>query len=277
MPEDPAPSPSPAPVSPGAGPSLTVIRTLNRHARGLMTMAKRVAYRLPVLRAALFPEYRYWLDPGELAAMVGLIDATRGDGAVVEIGVARGDTSVFLLEHLRTTGDPRTLVLVDTFDGFTGESIAYEVSQREKRSSELSDYSYGNARVFNHSLARLGYTNYRIIEGDCSKVDWSKIGPIGALLLDVDLYLPTLETLEAVWPLIVPGGGVVVDDCAEPAWCDGALQAYREFITRHDLPFTRVGGKGALLRKPGPDDTGVQSRPPGPTGAPGDQRPVSPA
>ncbi len=256
MPENPPPSPSPAPGGPAAGPSLSVIRTLNRRARGLMTMAKRVAYRLPGVRTALFPEYRYWLDPGELAAMVELIDGTRGKGALVEIGVARGDTSVFLLEHLRTTGDPRTLVLVDTFDGFTRESIDYEVANRDKRSRELSDYSYGNARVFDHSLARLGYTNYRVIESDCSKVDWSGIGPIGAVLLDVDLYLPTLETLEAIWPLIVPGGGVVVDDCVEPAWCDGALQAYREFIARHDLPFIRVGGKGALLRKPGPVDAG---------------------
>ena len=216
-----------------------------------MTTIKRIVYRMPVLRNAMLPEYRYWVDPGELAAMVGLIDATRGtDGAVVEIGVARGDTSVFLLEHLRTTGDPRTLVFVDTFDGFTPESIDYEVAKREKRASEISDYSYGSVRIFNHSLARLGYTNYRIIRSDCSKVDWTQIGPIGAVFLDVDLYLPTAETLEALWPLIVPGGGVVLDDCVEPAWCDGALQAYREFIDRHGLPFRRVGGKGALLKKP---------------------------
>ena len=219
-----------------------------------MTLAKRIAYRLPVLRNPLLPEYRYWVDPGELAAMVGLIDATRDTGgAVVEVGVARGDTSVFLLEHLRTTGDPRPLTLVDTFDGFTRESVDYEVANREKRASELSDYSYGSPRIFNHSLARLGYTNYRIIQADCSKVDWSGMGPIGAVFLDVDLYLPTAVTLEALWPLVVPGGGVVLDDCVEPAWCDGALQAYREFIDRHGLPFVRVGGKGALLRKPAED------------------------
>ena len=216
-----------------------------------MTLAKRIAYRLPVIRNTMLPEYRYWVDPGELAAMVGLIDATRGTGgAVVEVGVARGDTSVFLLEHLRTTGDPRTLVLVDTFEGFTRESIDYEVANREKRAAELSDYSYGSPKIFNHGLERLGYTNYRIIQNDCSKVDWSGIGPIGAVFLDVDLYLPTAVTLEALWPLIVPGGGVVLDDCVEPAWCDGALQAYREFIDRHGLRFERVGGKGALLRKP---------------------------
>ncbi len=252
MPSSPTPMAPRTPRSPGVGASISLARVLNRRARGLMTLIKRIVYRVPGLRNVMLPEYRYWVDPGELSAMVGLIDATRGTGgAIVEIGVARGDTSVFLLEHLRTTGDERGLVLVDTFEGFTRESIDYEVANRRKRATELSDYSYGSARVFNHGLARLGYTNYRIIEGDCSKVDWEEIGPIGAVFLDVDLYLPTAVTLEALWPRIVPGGGIVLDDCVEPAWCDGALQAYREFIERHGLPFVRVGGKGAMLRKPG--------------------------
>ncbi len=251
MPSSPTPSSPRIPRFTGVGASRSLVYFLNRRARRVMTLIKRIVYRLPVLRNVMLPEYRYWVDPGELSAMVGLIDATRGTGgAIVEIGVARGDTSVFLLEHLRTTGDPRTLVFVDTFNGFTPESIDYEVTNRRKRAAEISDYSYGSARVFNHSLARLGYTNYRIIEGDCSEVDWKEIGPIGAVFLDVDLYLPTAATLEALWPLIVPGGGVVLDDCVEPAWFDGALQACREFIDRHGLPFVRAGGKGALLRKP---------------------------
>lgn len=214
-----------------------------------MTMVKRIVYRVPVLRNPMLPDYRYWVDPGELAAMVELIDATRGRGAVVEIGVGRGDTSVFFLEHLRTTADPRRIVFVDTFSGFTKEDIDYEVARRDKRAQEISDYSYGSARIFNRSLARLGYTNYRVIESDCTKVDWEEIGPVGAVFLDVDLYLPTAETLEAIWPLIVPGGGVVIDDCVEPAWCDGALQACREFSQRHGLRVHRAGGKGAVLKE----------------------------
>lgn len=251
MPSSPTPPLPRTPRFTGASPSASLVRAMTRRARRLMTLIKHIVYRLPVLRNSMFPAYRYWVDPGELSAMVGLIDATRGaGGAIVEIGVARGETSVFILEHLRTTGDARTLVLVDTFSGFTPESVDYEVANRRKRASEISDYSYGNARVFNYSLARLGYSNYRIIEGDCSKVDWKEIGPIGAVFLDVDLYLPTSATLEALWPLIVPGGGVVLDDCVEPAWFDGAFQACREFIDRHGLPFVRVGGKGALIRKP---------------------------
>ena len=184
--------------------------------------------------------------------MLGLIDATRRTGAaVVEIGVGRGDSSVFILQHLSTTGDPRDLVLVDTFGGFTPESIAHEIGERRKMSSEISDYSYLDDRVFEHGLKRLGYSNYRIVKADCAKVNWADVtGPVGAVLLDVDLYLPTRQVLDALWPLVVPGGGFVVEDCIEPNWADGALQAYTEFTELHELPFAGVGGTGGLAIKP---------------------------
>ena len=250
---------SPTPFSPrsrrrhGAGILIPVANYLSGRARGLMRAARYVVYRTPLLRNLMLPEYRYWVDPGTLAAMVELISATRATGgAVVEVGVGRGFTSVFLLEHLRSIGDRRSLLLVDTFSGFTDASTDHEVVSRNKRTSDLTDYSYGSPKVFDFGLARLGYRSYRIIASDCTKVDWGEIGPIGALLLDVDLYRPTRDTLELVWPLVVPGGGVVVDDCIEPHWADGALQAYREFTEAHDLPFRRVGGRGGLLKKEKP-------------------------
>lgn len=235
-----------------AGLVASIVRALHHRLPGLVGAARRTVYRTPLLRNVMLPTYPYWVDPGVLTAMLGLIDATRNTGAaVVEIGVGRGDSSVFILEHLLTTADPRNLVLVDTFDGFTRESIAYETSERRKRGSEISDYSYLDSRVFEHGLVRLGYSNYRIVAGDCTEVRWAEVvGPVGAVLLDVDLYLPSRRTLDAIWPLVVPGGGIVVDDCIEPNWADGALQAYTEFTKLHGLPFTRVGGKGGLMIKP---------------------------
>jgi hypothetical protein len=196
------------------------------------------------------PSYPYKLNPAQLGAMLELIDGTRVAGAAIaEIGVAKGDTSVFLLEHLRTVEDERPLLLFDTFGGFTPESVAVEVSDRGKAPGEYGVFRYSDAKRFERNLRKAGYDRFRIVEGDASSFDWSTIAPIGAVLLDIDLYQPTISTLEAIWPHLVPEGGIVVDDCLPDTPWDGSLQAYEEFIAAHGLPFERVGQKGAVLRK----------------------------
>jgi O-methyltransferase len=215
----------------------------------LLESTKFAIYRTPVLNRLMAPKYPYKLNPGQLCAMLGFIDATLGSGAAIaEIGVAQGDTSVFLLEHLRTTHDERTLHLFDTFDGFTEVSIDHEVSVRGKSRVDFGAFRYGDEARFNSNLHRLGYTQFRTIKGDASEYDWPSLGPIGALLVDIDLYQPTLDILRAVYPQLVPGGGIVLDDCLPNTPWDGSLQAYEEFIRKHKLPFERVGRKGAVIR-----------------------------
>ncbi len=197
------------------------------------------------------PSYPYKLNPGQLSAMVALIDETRDAGAsIAEIGVAKGDTSVFLLEHLRRQRDERPLFLFDTFGGFTPDSVAVEVSRRGKAAGDYGVFRYSDESRFRRNLQRAGYENFRVVKGDASSFDWSTVAPIGAVLLDIDLYQPTIATLDAIWPHLVPAGGIVVDDCLPDTPWDGSLQAYEEFIAAHDLPFERVGEKGAVARKP---------------------------
>ena len=152
---------------------------------------------------------------------------------------------MFILEHLRTTGDARTLVLVDTFSGFTPESVDYEVANRRKRPPRsLTTPTVAPGSSITASLVSAIPTT----AFDCSKVDWKEIGPIGAVFLDVDLYLPTSATLEAL------------SDRPRRRRRSGRLRGARlvrrrlpglpEFIDRHGLSFVRVGGKGALLMKP---------------------------
>lgn len=219
--------------------------------RNLKEAAKWVVYRAPVADRLMAPSYPYKLNPGQLSAMVQLIDNTRDTGAsVAEIGVAKGDTSVFLLEHLRTVQDERALLLFDTFGGFTPDSVAVEVADRGKPEGEYGVFRYSDETRFRRNLEKAGYENFLIVKGDASSFDWSTIAPIGAVLLDIDLYQPTLSSLEAIWPHLVPQGGIVVDDCLPDTPWDGSLQAYEEFIAAQDLPFERVGQKGAIVRKP---------------------------
>lgn len=216
----------------------------------VIELGKWITYRLPLLGRLMAPDYPYKIDPGQLAAIVGLIDATRGtSAAVVEVGVAQGNSSVFFLEHLATIGDLRPLWLFDTFEGFTPGSIDLETKLPGKAGFDYSQFRYGDERRFRRNLHAAGYTNFHTVKGDAAAFDWTSFGPVGAVLLDIDLYQPTIAVLEAVYPLLVEGGGIVLDDClADTPW-DGALRAYQEFIARHSLEFDRVGHKGAMIRK----------------------------
>jgi hypothetical protein len=125
-----------------------------------------------------------------------------------------------------------------------------EVSLRGRARREYDAFRYGDEDRFRRNLAKAGYSNFETISGDAAAFDWESVAPIGAVLLDVDLYQPSIRILNAVYPLLVPGGGIVVDDCVSvPPW-DGALQAYDEFIRAHDLLFERIGQKGALIGSP---------------------------
>lgn len=211
---------------------------------------KYAVYRTPVIDRIMAPRYPYKINPGQLHAMIGFIEATKGtNAAVAEIGVAQGDTSTFLLEHLKTTADSRTLLLFDTFAGFTEESVSHEVNKRGKAVFEYDKFQYGDEARFQRNIKNAGYDNFRTVKGDASKFDWDGLGPVGAVLLDIDLYQPTIDILNAIYPNLAPGGGIVLDDClADTPW-DGSLQAYEEFITAKGLPFERVGHKGAVIRK----------------------------
>ena len=223
--------------------------------RILEFLKKYIGYRLvsrfPYVRDYVLPSHRFGIDPIQLACLVRLIENTRTEGGLVcEIGVGVGHTSVFLLEHLRSTGNPAEVILVDTFDGFTEGSIEYEVRNRDKNRSEIDVFKYGSAKLFEANIRRLGYDRFTVIAEDCQVVDGEALGPIAVALLDVDLYVPTKRTLERIWPNIVSGGGCLVDDCREGGPWDGAYQAYSEFVDEHQLPFLPVGRKGGLLVKP---------------------------
>ena len=72
-----------------------------------------------------------------------------------------------------------------------------------------------------------------MIEGDISKtsLDFSSKYPgtrFSLLNIDVDLYEPTLSTLENLYPLVSPGGIIVVDEYALCNW--GATEALQDYF-----------------------------------------------
>jgi O-methyltransferase len=216
--------------------------------RTLKEAAKYLVYRTPVRR--LFdPRYPYYVNPAELAFLCDAISATKlTGGAILEIGVAKGETSIFLMEHLRTTQDGRPLYLIDTFCGFTAESIDYERRHRAKSSSDLAIFRWGSPTIFADTLRKQGYSNFKIFQSDATQLHYQQFAPIAVVFIDIDLYKPTRAALEEIWPHLARPSFILVDDCAANTPYDGALSAYEEFIRERGLAPHFVGEKGGIVR-----------------------------
>jgi O-methyltransferase len=217
---------------------------------------KRVAFRWPGLRELSRPRYPYNIEPLQLSWLCEAIEKTKTNptrtaspGCIVEVGVARGMTTVFLLEHMKNIGDLRIYVCIDTFSGFVDEDVEYEVKMRGKIRNHYRGWGWNQRDIFDNNIDKCGFRNIRVIQADARTFDWSSIPPIDVMLLDVDLYLPTKAVLEHSYSRWSPHARVMLDDCAEGGNYDGAHQAYIEFCAAKGWRTLIVGNKGGIIIK----------------------------
>lgn len=167
-------------------------------------------------------------------------------GDVVECGVWRGGSTMMLAGALSDTGDTsRTIWLYDTFAGMS------EPDERDAKVSGQPARAKWEARrqedgVVDWCLASLdevrtnvrltGYPadRFRFVQG---KVEDTIPGEtpeeIAILRLDTDFYESTKHELHHLFPRVVRGGVVLIDDYGE--W-RGARQAVDEYLNSHNAP-----------------------------------------
>jgi predicted O-methyltransferase YrrM len=218
--------------------------------RWLIERLKSWTYRSELLGGLSAPDYEYGLQVSQLCAIAQAITETAGtEGRVVEIGVARGMTTVFLNKHLDELGDRRPYLAIDTFSGFTSRDVDYEVAHRGKRREAFYGFTYNDAAVFRRNMARLGFDRVEVLKLDVNELRHDHLGPVSVALLDVDLFRPTLHALAVTYEALQEGGYIFVDDVVDGNIYDGAGQAYVEFTQRMGLPTIKVGDKCGVLRK----------------------------
>lgn len=217
-------------------------------------LVKRALFWSP-LRAYVLYKYRYAFTPAQLARLTRLAtEAAATDGDFCEIGCYRGYTTVFLNRHLDAVAPAKRYWAIDTFGGFVPSDVRHERQERGKDSPEdrraLDKFTINSRRWFEANLRENGITRVRThaaaVQDFCFPADTR----LCFVLLDVDLYLPTVAGLEKVWPLLASGGLVVVDDCQADHVYDGARQAVAEFCAKHGIGHELLETKLAVLRKP---------------------------
>jgi len=200
---------------------------------------KEAVYRLAPQRVRL-PSYPYMVHPAGLAFLCRCLEETASvPGAVVEIGCAWGETTLFLNEHLKWMKSDKPYLSIDTFAGFPAEHVAHESAARGKDHDFLTTAftrTGVTATWYRRAMARAGATRVNAIAADISTYEFDPDLQISFCFIDVDLYLGVRDALAKVYARLSPGGIIAVHDCRGVAWADGSRQAYDEFVAQHGLP-----------------------------------------
>lgn len=213
----------------------------------MLTGVRALLWHTP-FRHYMYYRYSYSFTPEQLAFFLGCLNETREvAGSIFEIGCASGNTTCFLNRHLQTSEIDKDYYCIDTFCGFTREDVLFEVDKRGKNWRDFTGFRVNRLKWFEYTLRQNGCKNVFCIQSDVQEYKFE--GAISFCLLDVDLYRPTMHALQNVWPLLAPGGIIVVDDCKAANQFDGALEAYSEFTDSHSIPRRIQFGKLGVLHK----------------------------
>jgi len=176
-----------------------------------------------------------------LCAAVSYVAVNRIPGALVECGVWRGGSMMAAAHTLVAARErDRDLWLFDTFTGMTSPSVfdrrSWDAKSAAEILSELGSGQEGNIwceASIDEVRANLLTTGYppehsHFVKGPVEEtIPHDGLHDIAILRLDTDWYESTLHELLHLYPRIVPGGVLIIDDYGE--W-DGARRATDEFL-----------------------------------------------
>jgi len=142
-------------------------------------------------------------------------------GDFFEAGVWRGGMLVVMAAVLARFGDKDRIVWgADSFSGLP-------TSGKGDEKDYAGLFSASEVAV-KETLAMLSLTRVRLLTGWFSETLPSFKSPISLLRIDGDLYSSTMECLTCLYPLVSPGGFIVIDDFGSFPGCNEATLEFRK-------------------------------------------------
>lgn len=158
-----------------------------------------------------------------------------GKGDIVEFGCYAGTTSLFISRLLAMQKSTREFHVYDSFEGLPEK-------RAEDHSRAGDQFKAGELAVtkkqFIVNYKKAGLQLPRIHKGwfsDLTEEDVPK--KIAFAFLDGDYYESVMTPLRLIWPRLVPGAVIVVDDYANEA-LPGAAKAVDEWLLAHPAKLT---------------------------------------
>jgi hypothetical protein len=178
-----------------------------------------------------------------------LADGVPGD--LVETGVWRGGTSIFMRAVLKAHGvEDRTVFVADSFEGLPAPDAETFPHDAKSRLHNYEFLAVSQETVAEH-FGRFGLLDDQVefVKGWFRDTMPSLAGRTWAVIrLDGDMYESTISVLENLYPGLSPGGYVIVDDYHSLAHCRKAVHDYRE-AHGIDGEIHQIDWTGAYWRK----------------------------
>jgi O-methyltransferase len=214
----------------------------------ILRFVKYIFFSTPLWRFFL-PIMKFDMTIPQLDFITKTIHSIQQTGAVLEVGVGGGATSVIINRYMEEFKINRPFYAIDTFYGFTKEDILFEQKVRNKTDNYVY-YRSNSKEWYEKTLLAHGIRGAKVFKADANDFNYELIMPLAFVLFDVDLYKPTKTALPLLYKILAPGGVIVVDDCSPiESIYDGAGQAYREFCNENGLIQELVHDKLGVIRK----------------------------
>jgi O-methyltransferase len=167
------------------------------------------------------------------------------EGDIVECGVWKGGSMMAIAETLINLGDTsRYLYLFDTFEGMTPPSkndvdisgiAAEELLSKSEKTQDTSVWCCAGLDVVKQGLGMVNYPKDKIhyVQGMVEEtIPEHAPEKIALLRLDTDWYESTKHEMEHLFPRLVKGGILIIDDYGH--W-QGARKAVDEYLAHNQV------------------------------------------
>lgn len=174
------------------------------------------------------------------------------DGDLVECGVYMGGNILGMMEYCYSFQMNKKIWLYDTFSGMTQpKEIDKDLNNVKPEQQWDSIVCRATLHQVKHNLSKSSYKDIVYVVGDvCQTLAEQKNIPekISLLRLDTDWFDSTKCELEILFPKLVSGGSLIIDDYGHWQGCKLAVDEYFK-DTKYSLHLHHIDYTGRYLRK----------------------------
>lgn len=201
-------------------------------------------------------------SPERIKALIDAVEyilRSEIDGSIVECGVWKGGSIMAAIHTLIKHGQERQIYLYDTFEGMSEPTEFDKDVNGAFAKTRMQEESKVKSWVWAYSTLEEVIRNVKTLPYDYQKINFIKgkvedtlpdnqPDQIAILRLDTDWYESTKAELHYLYPKVVKGGVVIIDDYGH--W-EGARKAVDEFIRSNKLKIFlhRIDYTGRLFVK----------------------------